>query len=68
MGTGKAKVEFESKQQEAVQTALSHKITLITGGPGTGKTTILRAVVDILSAKIKDCLGFADRSCCTKTL
>lgn len=47
----KAGFQFESKQSLAVQTALSHKITVITGGPGTGKTTILRAIVEILSAK-----------------
>ncbi|MDG1702521.1 MAG: AAA family ATPase [Opitutae bacterium] len=47
----KAGFQFESKQTLAVQTALSNKITIITGGPGTGKTTILRAVVEILSAK-----------------
>lgn len=47
----KAGFQFESKQTLAVQTALSNKITIITGGPGTGKTTILRAIVEILSAK-----------------
>lgn len=47
----KAGFQFESKQSLAVKTALSNKITIITGGPGTGKTTILRAIVEILSAK-----------------
>ncbi|MDB6166039.1 MAG: recD2, partial [Lacunisphaera sp.] len=31
--------------------ALSHKFSILTGGPGTGKTTILRALVEILKAK-----------------
>ena len=47
----KAEIEFAAKQSEAVRTALSSKMSILTGGPGTGKTTILRALVDILRAK-----------------
>ena len=47
----KAGFEFEQLQKEAVRSALSNKFNIITGGPGTGKTTILKAIVDILMAK-----------------
>ena len=47
----RAGFEFAEQQAEALRTTLSSKISIITGGPGTGKTTILRAVVDILRAK-----------------
>jgi exodeoxyribonuclease V alpha subunit len=36
--------EFEPLQIEAVKTALRNHISIITGGPGTGKTTIINAV------------------------
>lgn len=38
-----------SEQQEAVRTAVSHPVTVITGGPGTGKTTIIRGIIEIFS-------------------
>ena len=47
----KADIEFAAKQAEAIRTALKSKLSILTGGPGTGKTTILRALVDILRAK-----------------
>lgn len=47
----KAGFEFAPQQAEALQQAITSKFTVITGGPGTGKTTILRALVDILHAK-----------------
>ncbi len=42
---------FAPAQTQAVRMALESKCSVLTGGPGTGKTTILRAVVDILQAK-----------------
>ncbi|MCU0608901.1 MAG: ATP-dependent RecD-like DNA helicase [Chitinispirillaceae bacterium] len=38
----------DPKQAEAVTAALSNKIFLLTGGPGTGKTTILQVIVSWL--------------------
>lgn len=40
---------FDTLQKEAIQTALEYKLTLITGGPGTGKTTIIHAISHILT-------------------
>lgn len=43
--------DFAPEQCAAVSVALAEKFSIITGGPGTGKTTILRALCSILRAK-----------------
>ncbi len=47
----RAGIEFAPEQAQAIRATLTEKISIITGGPGTGKTTILRAIVEILGAK-----------------
>lgn len=42
---------FAPEQREAILSALRHPFSVLTGGPGTGKTTILRALVSIVRAK-----------------
>ena len=46
--TGK---ELAESQQRAVREALRHRLLIITGGPGVGKTTILRSILLILQSK-----------------
>ena len=48
---GKAGFEFAPEQADALRICLNQKAAIITGGPGTGKTTILHALVSILEAK-----------------
>jgi exodeoxyribonuclease V alpha subunit len=38
------------RQQDAVQAALTHRVTVLTGGPGTGKTTTVRAIIRLAEA------------------
>jgi len=41
-------LELSQSQSAAVEVALKSRISVITGGPGTGKTTIVRAVVEAM--------------------
>lgn len=47
----RAGFDFGPEQAEALRGALESKVFVLTGGPGTGKTTILHALVAILKAK-----------------
>jgi exodeoxyribonuclease V alpha subunit len=44
-------VTLAPQQRQAVAQACRQKVLVITGGPGTGKTTLVRAVLDIFAAK-----------------
>jgi len=45
----KLKLKFAPQQREAVKMALTNGLSIITGGPGTGKTLIQKAILDIYS-------------------
>jgi len=47
----KTGLALTEEQRQAVRQAFQEKLLIITGGPGTGKTTILKAVIRILEAK-----------------
>jgi len=49
-------VRFSNAQKLAVKAAFYRKILVVTGGPGTGKTTIIRAVKDIFEKHGKEIL------------
>lgn len=43
-------IKLSSKQKEAIQAVNSNNVVIITGGPGTGKTTIIKNVIEIYKA------------------
>ena len=42
-------IEFSQRQREAILMALRRGLLVITGGPGTGKTTIIKCIISLLS-------------------
>ncbi|GGB04303.1 ATP-dependent RecD-like DNA helicase [Macrococcus hajekii] len=40
-------VTYADKQREALETAMSEKMMILSGGPGTGKTTVIRGIVNL---------------------
>ncbi|MFK2824461.1 ATP-dependent RecD-like DNA helicase [Bacillus sp. B190/17] len=42
-------VQYAPSQKEAIQTALMSPVMLLTGGPGTGKTTVIKGIVELYS-------------------
>ena len=46
-------IELSEKQKEAIETVNDNNVSIITGGPGTGKTTIIKSIIQIYQAKGK---------------
>ena len=46
-------LELSEKQKEAVQAVQEHNVCIITGGPGTGKTTIIKTIIELYKQEEK---------------
>lgn len=48
-----SQIELSEKQKEAIKEINKNNILIITGGPGTGKTTIIKTIIDIYEKRGK---------------
>ena len=65
---GALRIHLSGQQKEAVRKALTHKILIITGGPGTGKTTIIRSILEIFKQLDRRCILMAPTGRAAKRL
>ena len=47
----KLSIQLADSQKEAIRLALSSKLLVITGGPGVGKTTLVKSILTIMTVK-----------------
>ena len=43
----KSNIDLSDKQKEAIESINNHNVCVITGGPGTGKTTIIKTIIEL---------------------
>ena len=53
---GQIPIHLTPQQQDAVKMALTQKVSILTGGPGTGKSTITGSIIRLLQARHKTVL------------
>ena len=49
----KSGIELSERQKEAIKAINDTNVTIITGGPGTGKTTIIKTIIDLYEERNK---------------
>ena len=64
----KNNIKLHTKQAEAVDIAINNGISVITGGPGTGKTTIVKCVLNCFEKQHKKCVLLAPTGRAAKRL
>ncbi|WP_067837206.1 SF1B family DNA helicase RecD2 [Amphibacillus sediminis] len=53
-------LSYGKEQYQAIEQALSEKVMILTGGPGTGKTTVIKGILRAYSASHELSLNIAD--------
>lgn len=49
----KSNIELSEKQKDAIKAINKNNVTIITGGPGTGKTTIIKTIIELYEERKK---------------
>ncbi len=62
------RLTLSGQQKEAVRKALTQKLLIVTGGPGTGKTTIIRSILEIYKQLGRRCVLMAPTGRAAKRL
>ena len=61
-------IKFHEEQVKAIENSINSGVSIITGGPGTGKTTIIKCIIEILKQTGKEVLLLAPTGRASKRL